>query len=66
MAEALGGAAAIVQESSHLRLTVLAKLLRRNNSALAKAAQRLETTHIVREIVTGIEANKVKDSLVSG
>jgi len=60
MAEARGVAAAIVQKSSHLRLTDLAKLLRRDNSALAKAAQRLEVTHIVREIMTGIEANKGK------
>lgn len=66
MSEARGVAAAIVQESPHLRLTDLAKLLRRDNSALAKAAQRLEVshtvTHTVRNIVIGIKADKGKQN----
>lgn len=41
MTEARAIAAAIVQKSSHLRLTDLAKLLNRDTSALGKAAQRI-------------------------
>lgn len=63
MAEARGVAAAIVQESSHLRLTDLANLLGRDNSALAKAARRVAVAHIVREIADGIEVNEVKSGL---
>lgn len=60
MAEARGVAAAIVQESSRLRLIDLAKLLKRDNSTLTKAAQRLKVAHIVRKIITGLESNKGK------
>jgi len=60
MAEARGVAAAIVQESSHLRLTDLAKLLRRDNSAHSKAARRLTVDNIVRDIAGGIGESEGK------
>ena len=55
MTEARAVVAAIVQESSHLRLTDLARLVGRDVSALGKAAQRAagdeRTCAIVREVM---------------
>lgn len=61
MSEARGVAAAIVQESSHLRLIDLAKLLKRDSSALAKAAKRLAVSDKTMEIMSGLEEGKGKD-----
>jgi len=65
LSEARSVAAAIVQESSHLRLIDLAKLLKRDSSALAKAAQRLAVSDKVMEIMTGLEGSKDKDHQMS-
>ncbi|HIJ96991.1 MAG TPA: transposase [Desulfuromonadales bacterium] len=61
MSEARGVAAAIVQESSHLRLIDLAKQLKRDSSALAKASRRLAVSDKVSEIMIGLEVRKGKN-----
>lgn len=63
MTEARAVAAAIVQTDPHLRLTELAKLLRRDISALGKAAQRItadiNSCHLVSELADSMRTGNI-------